>query len=185
MGVDVANSVAGDKASIARGIGAVMVEQTSFQCPRADLLGVRVATEAKVSFISPESVGVDGVGVGASTINKLLEIGWCVKNLCGGAKPVNTGLQEQFNNLRSQMYWQARQDLQHGRIGVETKDEELEKDLMAPRYTQRNGKILVESKDDLKKRLGRSPDKGDAFVYWNWVRAAHGASSGQSDLVAF
>lgn len=27
-----------------------------------------------------------------------------------------------------------------------------------------NGKIQVESKDDVKKRLGRSPDRADAFV---------------------
>jgi hypothetical protein len=33
-----------------------------------------------------------------------------------------------------------------------------------------NGVIKVESKEEIKKRLGRSPNKGDAVIYWNWVR---------------
>ncbi len=43
-------------------------------------------------------------------------------------------------------------------------------DLVTPKWFVRNGKIIVESKEDIKKRLGRSPNKGDAAVYWNWVR---------------
>jgi hypothetical protein len=31
-----------------------------------------------------------------------------------------------------------------------------------------NGRIKIESKDDIKKRLGRSPDKGDAVVMRFW-----------------
>jgi hypothetical protein len=41
-------------------------------------------------------------------------------------------------------------------------------------WTTRNGKIAVESKDDIIKRLRRSPNKGDAAVYWNWVRRRPG-----------
>lgn len=32
----------------------------------------------------------------------------------------------------------------------------------------------VESKENIKKRLGRSPNKGDSVVYWNWVRVKRG-----------
>jgi hypothetical protein len=44
----------------------------------------------------------------------------------------------------------------------------LQADLTAPTYTVRPGqplKIYVESKADIMKRLGRSPDRGDAVVY--------------------
>lgn len=38
-----------------------------------------------------------------------------------------------------------------------------------------NGKIQVEGKDDIKKRIGRSPDRGDAFVMGlyalSWVQS--------------
>lgn len=47
---------------------------------------------------------------------------------------------------------------------------ELFEDLTSPTWGTRNGKIFVESKEDLRKRLGRSPDKGDAVVHANWVR---------------
>jgi hypothetical protein len=41
-------------------------------------------------------------------------------------------------------------------------------------WTTKNGKIVVESKEDFKKRLPgrRSPDKGDSWVYWNWISQA-------------
>ena len=47
----------------------------------------------------------------------------------------------------------------------------LQADLTAPTYTVRPGqppKIYVESKADIMKRLGRSPNRGDTVVYgWN------------------
>ena len=50
-------------------------------------------------------------------------------------------------------------------------DTALQADLTAPTYEVRPGqppKIYVESKRDIMKRLGRSPDRGDAVVYaWN------------------
>jgi hypothetical protein len=77
---------------------------------------------------------------------------------------------ELFNNLRSQMWWQLRDDLQHGRVAL-VEDDELFNDLTSVTWKTQGGKIVVESKEDQKKRLGRSPNKGDAAVYWNWVRA--------------
>lgn len=50
-------------------------------------------------------------------------------------------------------------------------DQELQADLTTPIYTVRTGeppKIYVESKEDIIKRLGRSPDKGDVVVY-SWA----------------
>jgi hypothetical protein len=44
-------------------------------------------------------------------------------------------------------------------------------DLAAPRYTiERDKKIKVESKDDIKIRIGRSTDYGDAYVQAVFVR---------------
>ncbi len=49
--------------------------------------------------------------------------------------------------------------------------ERLENQLCQPRYKFRNGKTLVESKDDLKKpdRLNESPNDADCFVIGNWA----------------
>lgn len=184
LGVDVANSENGDKAAIARGVGAVCLEVTAFQCPNASDLGKQVATEIRVGgtfglgAIPVQHVGVDAGGVGASTVNKLKEEQLYVQALHFGAsaeaevdvdasRPVVE--EERFNNLRAQMYWTTRMDLQHGRVGIPD-DEELFQDLCAPKWWTRNGVICVESKEEIRKRLGRSTDKGDAFVVGNWVR---------------
>ncbi|MCZ6774891.1 MAG: hypothetical protein O7D34_00360 [Ignavibacteria bacterium] len=180
LGVDVANSEAGDKAAIARGQGATCLEVDDFPCPNNLDLGADVFTKMKLFGISPENVGVDGVGVGAGTVNKINELlagSGEVVNIQSGAAATEQSegelqMQEKFKNLRSQMWWQARTDLQFGgKSGlVLPDDEELFADLCAPKFRVDGKVIIVESKEAIKKRLGRSPNKGDAFVYWNWIR---------------
>jgi len=45
----------------------------------------------------------------------------------------------------------------------------LESQLCSLTYEFRNGKILIESKEDLKKRIGCSPDRADALVIGLWA----------------
>ena len=171
LGVDVANSEFGDKAAYCHGVGDVCFKVEDFQCPDANQLGHRISILLRQENISVKRLGVDGVGVGAGTINALKEDGIVDEgiNLQGAASPIENGKEEKFNNLRSQMWWTAREDLRSGEIAM-IRDEGLIADLTAPKFSVRNGKIYVESKEDLKKRLGHSPNKGDAFVYWNWRR---------------
>jgi len=170
LGVDVADSEAGDKAAIALGKGNVLLKVEDFQCPDANQLGKRdVYLIMKEKKINDNYVGVDGVGVGAGTVNALKEIGRKIINLKGSESPVRHSGEEDFNNLRSQMWWQMREDLRLNLIALPP-DEELIADLVTPKFEIKNGKIVVESKEEIKKRLGHSPNKGDAAVYWNWVR---------------
>lgn len=185
LGQDVANSKDGDRAASARGRGPVLCEIEAYPCPDANALGRQVALEIRSRGMDPDFVGVDGVGVGAGTVNELIDQDLIVQNLNGSAamvlwlEPLG---EEEFKNLRSQMYWLLREDLQHGRI-ILPDDEELFQDLITPLWTTKGGKITVESKEDLKKRLGRSPDKGDAVVYWNWVRQVRMGSSGGGVMI--
>jgi phage terminase large subunit len=71
--------------------------------------------------------------------------------------------EEQFANLRSEMWWKVSRLFINGEIAIPD-DEDLKVDLSAVEWFLKNGKITVESKDDLKKRIGRSPDRGDALV---------------------
>lgn len=119
LGVDVANSDKGDKAAIARGRGDVLIEVNDFQCPDANQLGKRDVLDIMKRYnISPQNVGVDGVGVGVGTINALKEMKVHVLDLKGGAAAERHSGAEEFKNLRSQMYWQLRQDLQYGLISL-------------------------------------------------------------------
>ncbi len=65
---------------------------------------------------------------------------------------------------------QLRTGLQRGHIALPD-DPELIDDLTTVKWFTRGGKIHLESKEEIRKRLGRSPDKGDAVVLWNWVRS--------------
>jgi hypothetical protein len=171
LGVDIANSDNGDRAAIAEGIGAVLKGVTTKVCPDANVYGrIEVAPLIGPNAIAASRVGVDGVGVGAGTINELKRLKHFVRNLNGGESPIEIhGQEEQFLNLRAQMWWQLRIDLQKGEV-ILPADEELFQDLTAIAWGTRGKKIFVESKDELRARLRRSPDKGDAAVYWNWVR---------------
>jgi len=169
LGVDVANSFDGDKAAICEGVGNCLVKCEDFVCPDSNQLGHRVALKIKEENIKSERVGVDGVGVGAGTINVLNEYGLCVKNIQGAEKPVKTGELENFQNLRSQIWWQLREDIRNGLVAIK-RDDDIYADLLTPKWNINNGKICIEKKEEMKKRLGRSPNKGDAVAYWNWAR---------------
>ncbi|MFO7446222.1 MAG: hypothetical protein R6W90_07630 [Ignavibacteriaceae bacterium] len=183
LGVDVANSESGDKAAIAFGEGRVLIKVDEFQCPDSTQLGKRdVYRLIKDENIKAEYVGVDCVGVGAGTVNGLKELGIKVVRLGGADKPVWQSDEEEFNNLRSQMYWQMREDLRNGNIIIPD-DSSLIADLTAPKWETRNGMIVIESKEEIKKRLGHSPNKGDAAVYWNWVRSGRRKTKLKASLI--
>jgi hypothetical protein len=169
IGADVANSVDGDKAATARGIGADCYEVPAFQCPDANKFGADLAAEIDERTLDPGRVTVDGVGVGAGCVNELKRLGKGIHNFNSGDRPVAHSGEERFFNLRAQAHWTLRVDLENGRIAIPY-DEELFADLLAITWGTRGGKIFVEEKEKMKKRLGRSPNKADALVMWNWGR---------------
>ena len=144
------------------------------------------------SFIEPIiEIGVDSVGVGVATLNALDDEGYYPVSLQGGqwkeVIPCNERQHQgrrieepmySFVSLRAQMYWEAREDLRLGNVSIELEDEEqynrLAKELCIPKFSSAGSRIQVESKKDIKKRLGgESPNKADAFVYWNWTRKGY------------
>lgn len=167
LGVDVSNSDSGDEAAIASGHENILLSVEAFACPNSNDLGHKVQVRMVEQGIEDENVAIDGVGVGAGTINTLKEYGREVINVQGG--PVPDGKEEQYYNMRAQVWWHLREDLRKGLICLPD-DEELKTDLITPKYTIQNGKILIESKDDIRRRIGRSPNKGDCAAYWNWAR---------------
>jgi hypothetical protein len=186
LGVDVANSENGDKAALAFGRGPLLQQVTARQCPNANKLGDEVfdlyITAEKVD---PMHVGVDNVGVGSGTVNTLDErtldksLG-VVQRLSGGAIENTQHMPDGstyewapdanlFDHLRSQMYWQLREDLRNGLIALPP-SQTVRVQLITPTYTPDKGKVVVLPKKEIKKLLGGSPNEMDAIVYWNWVR---------------
>lgn len=73
-----------------------------------------------------------------------------------------------FVNKRTEIYWRLREALDPSQDGgspiMLPDDPELLADLTAPIYEVTSNGIKLEPKDKLKKRIGRSPDKGDAVA---------------------
>lgn len=105
-------------------------------------------------------VRVDVIGYGAGVVDVLR------RDPRVTVVPVNVGEAardpEKFCGLRDEVWWAARKWLEDG--GTLAPDPKLEADLLAPRYSyDARGRIKVEPKHETKKRLNRSPDRGDAF----------------------
>lgn len=116
---------------------------------------------------SVEDYAVDAIGIGKGIADRLSEMGKRVNAIQSAAKASDS---DKFYNLRTEMWWYAMEQIQNRKIEY-IADEELRKQLCSVRYKviNSNGKIQLEPKDETKKRLGRSPDRADAFIYGLWT----------------
>jgi len=118
-------------------------------------------------------VKVDGAGVGGGAVDVLkddreLEV---VEVNAGEASTGDT-----YARLRDQLWFALRDWLKAG--GAIPRDEKLAAELVAPIYGfDLRGRIKVESKDDLRERLGRSPDRADALALAVFNRPTMGTSA--------
>ena len=73
-----------------------------------------------------------------------------------------------FCNKRAEAWWRLREELdpdqEFGSAIALPRDASIKADLAAPRWELTTRGIKIEDKDQIRKRLGRSPDDGDAIV---------------------
>jgi len=117
------------------------------------------------------SVHVDVIGVGASVYDACVGLGMEVRaiNFGEGTDAHDRSRKLGFANKRALYYWRLREalDPQTGDELCLPPDSELLADLTAPRWSLQSGRIKIESKEDIQKRIGRSTDCGDAVVLAN------------------
>jgi len=72
-----------------------------------------------------------------------------------------------FANVRAEIHWKMREllDPANGHNVALPPDSQMRADLSAPRWRPTPRGIQIELKDDIKARLGRSPDRGEAVIY--------------------
>lgn len=68
-----------------------------------------------------------------------------------------------YANMKSQLAFELRKILESKR-GQLPDDEDMAQDLTAPNYDVIDGRVYIESKKLVRRKLGRSPDKGDALL---------------------
>lgn len=112
---------------------------------------------------------VDVIGIGSSVYDHLRGNGVNVVAVNGSHSSTATDRSGRlrFVNKRAELWWRMREALDPAAeypIALPP-DARLRADLCAPRWRMTARGVQVESKEDIIKRLGRSPDRGDAAVY--------------------
>ncbi len=111
---------------------------------------------------------IDVIGVGASPYDVLNSAGQDVYgvNVAEKANATDKSGRLSFMNLRSQLWWQMREALDpQADNGIELPpDPDLLKELCAPKWELSGMTLKVESREDIVKRVGRSPDRATAVI---------------------
>jgi len=114
-------------------------------------------------------IHVDVIGIGASVIDHL--DGLVGRRVVGvnnseGSDGTDMSGKLSFVNRRAETWWRFREALSPDRAPrvALPPDQRLYADLCAPRYRLSGRGLIIEEKAEVKKRLGRSPDRGDAVV---------------------
>lgn len=127
-------------------------------------------------------IHVDVIGIGASVYDHLKGIGVQVVGINGaeGSDARDKSGRLRMANKRAEVWWRMREALEpdSGQNIALPPDPELKADLCAPRWTLSARGVLIEDKDDIIKRIGRSPDRGDAVVYAHVATPKQGTFSG-------
>ena len=119
----------------------------------------------------PEEILVDSIGLGAGVLDRLRELDIPARGVNVSESPA---MADRYANLRAEL-WDLTKQWFNEEVQIPN-DDSLIADLTAPRYSfNSSGKMLVESKAETKKRLGRSTDFADSLVL-TFASTAAGAS---------
>jgi hypothetical protein len=143
-------------------------------------------------------VKVDCIGIGWALTGRLRELS-NRHNHTGtthGAEVVGINFAEassdpdRFINLRAEVWWNiGREYSRLQRWDLAEVDDDVFSELAAPNYEimDSKGKIKIEAKDAVKKRLGRSPDRAEAlllaFAGGDWVASFPSQGMGSTSLL--
>ena len=119
----------------------------------------------------PDEILVDSIGLGAGVLDRLRELDISARGVNVSESPA---MADRYANLRAEL-WDATKSWFSEEVQIPN-DDSLIADLTAPRYSfNSSGKMIVESKAETKKRLGRSTDFADSLVL-TFASSAAGAS---------
>lgn len=189
LGVDVADQ-GEDRTVIAFREGNTVTELRHYR--NSEIMETAGYVKAAMSARPGSTATIDSIGVGAGVLSRLREqqipcSGFVASKSAKGFKD-KTG-EFEYTNLRAAAWWRMRELLdpsQPGGSDIRLPDSEtLKADLTVPHWkVLSGGKIQVESKDDIKKRLGRSTDEGDSIIMCFW-RGRGTVDTDQADALSW
>lgn len=173
VGVDVARTGA-DKTVLAIRTGSVVTDLR--HTSKADTMQTTGRVKSIVDSMPQAQAVVDVIGIGAGVVDRLREQNIEVDGFNASARTSRRDRSGEmgFSNCRSAAWWHVREllDPTNGENIALPPNDLLTGDLTAPHWrVLSGGKIQVESKDEIHKRIGRSTDDGDAVVMALWPQS--------------
>lgn len=159
-GLDVAR-FGSDRTTLAKRRGSVISEVETWQ--GLDLMQtvgrVKAQFDGLLPSERPSEIMVDVIGLGSGVYDRLRELGLPARAINVSEAPA---FGQTYNNLRTELVFRVRGWLEQ-RGSRLPPDAELIAEMTSIRYSYAsNGKMKAESKDDMRRRGLRSPDKADA-----------------------
>jgi hypothetical protein len=151
-----------DRSVIGVWIGLVLVDIHIFTKLSTTELSTEIKSLIASHGVHPTNCIVDADGVGGGVADQIRGT-----NFINNAAPFN---KENFTNLKSQCYIKLAELFKEGQISVNIVRpdiiDELTQELLAVKLknVDKDSKIGVQSKDDMKKALGKSPDLADMLA---------------------
>jgi hypothetical protein len=178
LGMDVGASEAGDPTVIRTRKGNKALDEWELQSDDPEkIVGFAVQ---KINETGAKRIKVDVIGIGFGIAGwiekerKLTNHSAQVVKVNVAERPNSPQARKRFKNKRAQMWWEVGRELsQDRRWDLKDVNDDCLGQLIAPRYEINSaGLIVVEDKDEIRKRTGRSPDNAEALLLAFW---SHGA----------
>jgi hypothetical protein len=158
IGVDVAR-FGSDRSVLFPRQGVMAYPCVEMRGATTDQIAARIAA-ARQKWNADQVVVDDTGGYGAGVVDFCISAGIVVVPVNASSRPDD----DRYANRRAEMWWRMAEWVRGG--GALPDDADLVRELTAPTYTfTSGGKLILESKDDIKSRLGASPDKADALAH--------------------
>lgn len=171
IGVDVAEG-GGDRSVAALRQGNAILELRRYAYTDDTMILANHIMAMQEGHDMPRAI-IDAIGVGAGTFDRVREVGNSVSSFVASRASTRHDISGEFGftNVRSAAWWNMREMLDPG-SGCDVAlppDDRLTGDLVAPKWqVMAGGRIQVESKETIRKRIHRSTDDGDAVVQSMW-----------------
>lgn len=145
------------------------VEELAYRAGMLPNVDERVKLERAQASIGTERphgrILVDSVGVGAGVVDELKDRSWKADGFKASRRAKD---RSRFRDMKAESAWRLRELLEDGDVALPD-DRQLREELLSVKWSpDSKGRVAVESKDDLRSRLGRSPDRLDAVTMGVW-----------------
>lgn len=161
-GLDVAR-YGGDNSALCIRQGNTVLEIKTFNSmDLMQLCGViKNLYDDSLAIDKPQEILVDVIGLGSGVVDRLAEQNLPVRGVNVSEAPSS---KKNYLNLRAELWFQIKEWLGQRACSLPN-DNELIQELVSPiyKYTS-SGKVKLESKEEMKKRGIKSPDKADALA---------------------